>query len=64
MNWTELLDYLTHPQSEMTIWVLIAIPVLVIGLNYVVPQILQWRDYRRVHPYSAKTSKAQKKAKR
>ena len=50
MSWMEWLDYLTHPHADQLIWVLIGVPVVVLLLNYVVPQILQWRDYRRTHP--------------
>lgn len=67
MSWMEWLDYLTHPHSEQLIWVLIGVPIIVILLNYVMPQIMQWRDYRRAHPMGStgvRTSKPKKKRKK
>lgn len=50
MNWTEWITYLTHPQADMTLWVCIAIPVIFIVLNFLLPRVLAWRDYRRKNP--------------
>lgn len=50
MTWSEWLDYLTHPHADQFIWVLIGVPVVVLLLNYVVPQIMEWRAYRKKHP--------------
>lgn len=67
MSWSEWLDYLTHPHSEQLIWVLIGVPVVVLLLNYVVPQIMEWRAYRKVHPMGStgvRSSKPKKKGKK
>ncbi len=52
MNWSEWLEYLTTPHSEHLVWVLIGVPVVVLLLNYIVPQIMEWRAYRRKNPAS------------
>lgn len=50
MNWSEWLEYLTTPHADQIIWVVIGVPVVVLLLNYIVPQIMEWRAYRKKHP--------------
>ncbi len=61
MNWQEWINYLTHPQAEHTIWVLIGVPVAVLLLNYAAPQIMEWRAYRKTHPMSRPTADSKPK---
>lgn len=63
MNWSEWLEYLTTPHSEHLIWVLIGVPVVVILLNYIVPQIMEWRAYRKKHPMTRSSGKKTKNKK-
>ena len=50
MNWSEWIEYLTTPHADQLIWVIIGVPVVVLLLNYIVPQIMEWRAYRKGHP--------------
>ena len=52
MNWSEWIDYLTKPHADQLIWVIIGVPVVVLLLNYLVPQIMEWRAYRKTHPWA------------
>lgn len=68
MNWSEWIDYLTKPHADQLIWVIIGVPVVVLLLNYLVPQIMEWRAYRKTHPMgypgTASCPKTKRKKKR
>ena len=66
MNWSEWIEYLTTPHADQLIWVIIGVPIVVLLLNYIVPQIMEWRAYRKTHPmgYTGTASGSKKRKKK